>query len=398
MKDTHGIRRVWALLLAGLLLISAVPAMADTEGFVDLEEPCSVTVSASNSQDADFIADLKQANVQIDLYLVAKAVKQQKDEKGEVIKDVTGYDTYIYQLEEPFAKIVIPEGTAADPKPTPEEWRAIADEAGAIILGAVGTDNALKPAATGKAGEQIKDLEPGLYAIVAHGDIAEYVKEITAEAAEGEDPVTSTVTIANSDVFEYQFQVELISLPTKEAPEGGNANTADTTPWIYDAQATMKPARIQRLGDLLITKQLDTYKAVNDDYEPAEAATFIFEVTVDNTEYDPVSKATTSVYMLNFFRADTKQILIKDLPAGALVTVTEAYSGASYKLVAGDRTQEKTIIAEDIVEAFFENDFRETPDGGYGILNEFVMTESGWKWRGVNPKLDNETVSEEVAK
>lgn len=368
MRDTHGVRRVLACLLAGMLLLSALPALADN-AFVDLTEECKVTVNATATDDEAFKKDIAEAKVQVDLYLVAAAVKELKDESGKVIKDVTGSDTYLYQLEPAFAEIgPIPETEdIAEPRPTSEEWRALADAAAAIIL-----DGAeIEPAAANvAAGTQITGLKAGLYAIIAHGEgmtPGQYVRTIPAEDGTAE----KTVTIANSAVFEYQFQPELVSLPTKEAPEGGQANTADATPWIYDPTVAMKPGREQRKGSLTVTKTLESYKA-------GEKASFVFRMTVENP-YAVPAESYSKVYMLNFKEPGSKDFEVTDLPAGATVTVTELYTGATYRLKDSDGGP-KTIAADAFIEFSFVNEYEpDNPGGGYGILNHFYQTEGeGW--------------------
>lgn len=78
------------------------------------------------------------------------------------------------------------------------------------------------------------------------------------------------------------------------------------------------------------------------------------------------------------------QITFEHLQAGATVTVTEVYSGASYKLTSENGVQ-ATITANDdysdgdasTAEVSFENDTDGRPNGGYGIVNNFKLNKNG---------------------
>ena len=52
------------------------------------------------------------------------------------------------------------------------------------------------------------------------------------------------------------------------------------------------------------------------------------------------------VVSLVFDGPGTKSVLVEDIPAGTVVTVTEVYSGASYELTT-EASQTTTIIAEE---------------------------------------------------
>ena len=73
-------------------------------------------------------------------------------------------------------------------------------------------------------------------------------------------------------------------------------------------------------------------------------------------------------------------MLIENLPAGSVVTVTEVYSGASYTLVS-EGTQTVTLDSSATFRVEFENDYTPTRTGGHGIVNHFEYSdESGWGW------------------
>ena len=97
---------------------------------------------------------------------------------------------------------------------------------------------------------------------------------------------------------------------------------------------------------------------------------------------------------MTFDKAGSKQVIIRNFEAGAVVTVTEVYSGASYELVADNG--ETQIIAEDIVNVSFENTYDDGLNGGNGLVNTFTKLESGkFNWAG---NADDSTSAEIIAK
>ena len=83
-------------LLAGT--IATTPLFAGAVDKVDLSSACSLTVDASSSTDAEFIADIAKAKVMIDYYLVAEA------------KEKTGSDGYTFEVTDAFKNdVVIPD-------------------------------------------------------------------------------------------------------------------------------------------------------------------------------------------------------------------------------------------------------------------------------------------------
>ena len=142
-----------------------------------------------------------------------------------------------------------------------------------------------------------------------------------------------------------------------------------------------------KYGNLRITKKLARF-------ELSEDATFVFTVvgTIDgktvysNSAMLTCSKANPSGVM------DT---VLNDIPAGAEVTVTEAYSGSHYALTS---EKDKTIVIEAniTVGVEFSNNYRNDEKGGHGIVNVFEPDDSdlGWHWGGPNV---SSTPNEEAA-
>ena len=147
----------------------------------------------------------------------------------------------------------------------------------------------------GQLRAEISGLKAGLYLLIAHsvdqegaGDPAKYAVAATDETG----AATGTATIANSHTYKYTFAPELVSLPTKEADEAGVISTDNPGDWIYNASVTLKPSQDVRLGDLEITKTLETYALPGPGEKTSgenprtikDPATFIFEVTAYRKE------------------------------------------------------------------------------------------------------------------
>ena len=82
---------------------------------IDLDRDCSLTISAGSMM----LEELPDANVEIDLYRVADAIP------------VQGFDTYDWQVNEPFAY----RGITIDKNIDNAGWRELANKAANIVLG-----------------------------------------------------------------------------------------------------------------------------------------------------------------------------------------------------------------------------------------------------------------------
>lgn len=342
---------------AGKPVVSkAVPLEADAGGFVDGD--CSLTVYPEDpgKEEADrFGEDLAEADVVIDLYQVARAVK------------VPGSDTYRYQIL-PGYGLTIPD------YPADGDWAAFAQEAAVDALEKDATHTLVKSGiATGAA----TDVEAGLYLIIARGSdltkVEDYKIEVTQkDEAMGED-ITRLATIANSHKNTYLFAPQLVSLPTKEADSDGVINTANPGEWVYDLVVNLKPEQAARFGSLEIVKTLSEYEA---EEGVPESVTCVFEVTGRLGGEQVYSE----VESITFTAAGQERVVLDQIPAMAEVTVREVYSGAGYQLTTpGDR--QATIAADAVVSVDFENVYDGRRVHGHGIKNQFVQDESGaWHW------------------
>ena len=182
-----------------------------------------------------------------------------------------------------------------------------------------------------------------------------------------------------SEDYIYEFTPFLVSLPNNYYYSTNN----DT--WVYDLigdhAISLKVVREDRLGDLVINKELDAYNAT------VGGATFVFRIEATKTdldvkEEDPsrIKVVYSDVVSMTFTEAGTDSITIKGLPAGAEVTVTEIYSGASYKLTT-EASMTKEIRAGEEAQVYFENTYDYRFNGGSGIVNSFIYDSQTQEWQ-----------------
>lgn len=341
----------------------AAPLEADDEGFV--AGSCSLTVYPEDphKEGADsFGEDLAGADVVVDLYQVARAVK------------TSGHDTYHYELTGEYASLNLPDSPEEGAQPA-ASWEETAQQAAAIALDAASPCTPVSGSGE-SAGTKVGNLAPGLYLLVARGrnltELADYKIEIEQTDSLTQEESKRIATIANSQQYTYAFLPQLVSLPTKEADANGVINTANPGDWIFEASVNLKPERLDRYGSLEIVKTLLEYDTMGG---VQESATFVFEVTGmldDQVVYSNVESIT-------FTAAGQERVVLDRIPAMAQVTVREVYSGSSYQLtVPGDRTA--TIAADDVVSVEFENEYDGRRTNGHGIKNQFVYDEEAGAW------------------
>jgi hypothetical protein len=172
-----------------------------------------------------------------------------------------------------------------------------------------------------------------------------------------------------SPQYEYMFLPALLSIPSHEY-EPDNSQSGDD--WIYQMEARLKPEQKERFGSLEIRKKLTSYN------QTLGPAFFVFRIEAVKEG----KKVYSDVVSLNFTEPGEKKLLVEKIPAGAKVTVTEIYSGASYTAVSGNE-QTAEIIAEEMegnpVSVSFENTHDKRQNGGSGIVNHFKYENETWE-------------------
>lgn len=317
MKISRKIKKGSAVMLAfALLLSSAVISRVQAAVEIDTNQKGTVTFQL----DGEF-EELKELEIPVKLYQVAEV-----DTSG-AYKALTGFEDL--KLEE-----ITSETTAA-------EWEEKATLASEIIDGKENAQEDTSCTLTGGTGK-VEELSLGMYLVKAE-------------------------TVLSPE-YEYSFTPYLISVPNNYW-----ATTGDDT-WVYDVTTGLKPGQENRLGSLIIEKQLDSYNAT------LGPASFVFQVEGEK-DYEQVYSNVVSIV---FDGAGTKSVQIDELPAGATFTVTEIYSGASYTLTTAP-SQTAKIIAEgeegSPVSVSFTNTYDERMNGGASIVNHFTNTDGVWDWQ-----------------
>ena len=176
--------------------------------------------------------------------------------------------------------------------------------------------------------------------------------------------------------YTYTFTPYLISLPTNNYYNNDHTNDE----WIYNLTGSnavgLKTEQHVRYGNLVINKELVDHNATFGD-----EATFVFQIDIKK----PDGKKETRIEELTFNATGSDSVTIEKIPAGSTVTVTEVYSGASYKLTSENNVT-ATIVANDEKEAgqagetavvSFTNEHDGRTNGGYGVKNNFKLDETG---------------------
>lgn len=160
-----------------------------------------------------------------------------------------------------------------------------------------------------------------------------------------------------SPYYTYSFTPYLISLPNNQYYVTGSDE------WLYDTSTGLKPDQQKRYGDLEIDKTLTSYN------ETMKGASFVFDIEAEvNGEI-----VYSDVVSMVFDGTGTKSVVIKELPAGANITVTEVYSGSSYE-ATGEAEQTTQIVADEMVSTAFENQYDGKLNGGSSVVNHFEFT------------------------
>lgn len=310
-----------ALTLAAITVLSAA-GLSSVYGAlgVETDKECSLTFTLDDTE----FDELRSLEIPVDVYKVA-------DITEEAVYDTTNYTD--------FADLGLEKVSSTT---TAEKWAQMAEDAMKIVedkkIAPTADVKVTKPAGAG----MINNLETGMYLVQAE-------------------------TVQTNE-YTYDFTPYLVSLPnnyySKENPD-------DT--WVYDVTTGMKPQQTQRYGDLEIVKDLTEYNASLKD------ALFVFQVEgTRNGE-----KVYSDVVSIKFNQAGEKSVLVKDLPAGTVVTVKEVYAGGSYSNTSGD-TQETVIVAEGVTDNPASVSFTNTYNGklipGTGIVNHFENKDGEWSW------------------
>lgn len=372
-------RTKWKSRLAGLALASIMAAgctLAALGGIVraaealDLDRECALQVKVEPKAMEEG-GKTEPPDVAIDLYKVADAVEAE------------GYDAYHFEAIDAFAGLEL--DIAVGEEQDAQVWMTQAQQAAAIVFA---EGNAVAPAASAvKAADadvvELTGLEPGLYLMVPRGADLEQADYLIRETAEGEAQETIQ-TVAYSDSYTFTYSPQLVALPTKESVDG-TAATSNPGEWIYELTganaAESKPALSGRFAALRIDKELTEYLT-------GKPATFVFTIEATLRGNLVYSNAVSITFEGPGMQSE---LIVDRIPVGAEVTVTEAYSGATYQ-AAADSPQVQTLTMTNAAPedpdfaniASFRNIYDGTGRRGSAITNHFEYADDGeglvWNW------------------
>ena len=313
IRSNKMMRKALALLLALCVAASLAPCVWADEGpMEDIGEPPiqegggSVTLKVS-SNDEEIKAELAEATVDVDVYLVAT---------------MAGLGNYVpapgfESLAEQLAAIDLTTTMTA----LSEAAEALVDETdeeGAALIQPVATFEDLAA-----VGGVVTFDQNGLYLLAPHATAL--------------------------GIHTYTFNRVLLSIPalgTDEEAENGREAGApipdEHLEWQYDYNVFLKPEQSGRYGRIRIEKILQSYLESLEDVTMGPTL-FTFLVTVNDPDGNFLY---TKLASIEFDGPGTGYAIVDHIPVGSIVTVEEIYPkpGGAYTLVVDGSDQEITII------------------------------------------------------
>lgn len=336
------IRQIGGILLSLAVVCSvlALPEVYAAPGIETNKTDCQITVDLTESA----FRELKEParEIRVHLYKVASVSAGGK-----------------YQPDENFADALKGLENVSD-QTTAEEWETFAAAAKAVIDNQKNIDPTAEISVHGGKGTA-RNLGVGLYLI------------------DTPDVLSKT--------NRYLFTPYLASLP-------GNNYSADhpDDSWVYELTVGLKPEKKDLFGKLIIEKTLSGYN------ESLKGATFVFQIEAEKKDVDTeeTRKVYSDVVSMNFQGSGTQSLIIEKIPAGAVVTVTEVYSGAGYELDT-EKTVQATIVADEVVSASqgeiarvsFKNIHKDGTNGGGGTVNHFTYENGEWNHMRTDDSMPN---------
>lgn len=370
----------------------------------------NINLVPSDKVGTKFESDIVKANLVADLYLVAAAVKDEN------------YDTYHYEFVGN-APVVIADANifqdslADDPDPAKQNkydtmlrtFSPLAQAFAKSIFTYEGIDAEKFPTKTAAAtGTTIKveGLDPGLYMLVLHGSDLKQQSEDEDECyvttmkksgggkynEYGSADTDIVATRAYSDDYEFLFEPQMITVPTRVDDEGTQQyNTAYGTKWSNELTIVAKPDWKPRNGILKITKTLTNFADLSKDGTYIEPMTFSFSVVGVDKDGKTVYQKEVALSVKSPVN-ETEVVTLKDIPIGTMVTVTETYSGAhatgstdpqTVEILAPTETTNADGTTTTVTSSVsFTNTNTNTHRGGHGVENKFEFNKEtgGWGW------------------
>lgn len=372
-----------ALALAALMALAGVSAKQTyAAGGIDENVPRSITVSVAkgsnnSAQDKEFQRDLEAISIPVALYKVADV-----DKTGQNFTALKPFETMKFDINS---------------ETTASEWQEMALEAMKILGGA--EENAFYQGEIAAGGSGIVTFDApdtGMYLVVAGG---RYNEEKTAKYSYNRDYTAK-----------YTFTPYLTAMPGNQYAsaydEDGNPIHTDGNggtlrdEWVYETTIGLKVEAEPLYGKVVIKKTLDNYN------ETLGKATFVYKVEGTDKEGNLYSEVVSTTHQ----DLTEQTVTLEGIPAGITVTVEEIYRGASYDISGDGMTVKQVKIWSDeavqyaggqipeggtepikTAEVSFQNKYNGGNRGGYGVVNEFANSDTGWTWeRPEVPGLNEE--------
>lgn len=319
MKISGKIKKGSACLLT-LALMSSGTVCSSVQAAVGIETERTCSVSFVLDGDLENeFSELKELSIPVKLYRAATV-----NEAG------------VYTALEGFEQIGLDK---IGSETTAAQWEEMAKKTSEAVKSQELEATAQTTLVSGQGG--IGELETGMYLVEA-----------------------DTVSSAG---YEYKFTPYLLLLPNNYF------GTTGEDQWVYDVTTGLKPGRESRLGSLVIHKTLTSYNST------LGGAGFVFQVEGE-LDHEIVY---SNVVSMVFDGAGTKSITIDGLPAGAQMTVTEVYSGASYEATTAPE-QTAVIVADgqegSPAQVSFGNQYNGKLNGGSSVVNQFTNKNGVWEW------------------
>ena len=327
----------------------------------NMDNSMSVTVSVGDGIREKLSAvPPEEGTICFDLYRIANIT-----ENGFAFQATEKYAA----LEEELSKAsMLPNSDSAP------DWQALAQQAFTLAVGGEGTVVNTPSGAdyTGLSLDVKNSVSKGLYLLVARETLENrtIVKSVSAVGADGgnhyADSQYAVCATAGADI--YTILPQIICVPTKLSADGSAAvSTLAEGEWVYDQQIVLKMSVEPASGAIRIDKTLTGHTG-------DEEVLCVFRV--DAYYPSPEILYSSEVYSVVFDASGSKSLLIEGLPIGAVVHVTEVYSGASYEVSEGTSKEQHPVIeAEKTAAAEFSNTYDHRLNGGSTIVNAFSPRE-----------------------
>ena len=328
----------------------------------------SLTVNATASTDASFVAEVKRADVVLDVYKLADAVYDAKF-------DTYSYDNWAAGFEEVQVDFdAIQEASShLDQRASGTDWQTLYDKAAAVVSdGSIAPDYEGVEFTDGQAKTAI--TEKGLYLVMARG----------AEEDRG-------TNFAYSDRYKFTFPATMVSVPTKWADETGDMSADIYTDWVYgdwrdSATLNLKSSWEPLFGRLIIDKAVENFGG--------EETTFVFRVRNVATGTVGLGELYDEYASITLDGTATGSTELTHIPAQLAVQIEETYAGGRYQYVSTEWITDNIILSDHDVDngkgyeteaqyaEVLVNNKRggDNPGGGHGVENHFTYEDASGNW------------------